>query len=183
MARANDPATPDLEIAARRDWTGPTLAGGVLTPDLAEFCQSGVSICLGSRARLGGPVVGYGLACRIDSAGRVRILLHRPSNGPILQAIARGAAIAATFSKPFNHRAMQLKAARATVAEPTETDALVSGDQTAALAADLVDVGYAPAFAQGYVAFEPAELAAIDFLPERAFVQTPGPRAGSALEP
>lgn len=181
MPRAILPATPDSEIAARRDWTGPTLAGGVLTPELADFCQSGVSICLGSRARLGGPVVGYGLGCRIDSAGRVRILLRRAANGPILQAIARGAGIAATFSKPYNHRAMQLKASRATVTEPTETDVLVSEDQTAAFAADLIEVAYAPAFAQGYVAFEAAELAAIDFLPEQAFVQTPGPRAGSAL--
>ncbi|MBP7001219.1 hypothetical protein [Amaricoccus sp.] len=170
-----------MEIAARRSWAGRTLAGGVLTPELAEFCQSGVSICLGSRARLGAPVVGYGLGCRIDSAGRVRILLRRPASGPILQAVARGAAIAATFTRPFNHRAMQLKASRATVAEPTETDALVAEDQAAAFASELVGVGYDTAFAASYVAFEAAELAAIDFTPEQAFVQTPGPRAGSAL--
>ena len=183
MQRASQPASAVEEVAARQRWTGTTLAGGVLTPELADFCRSGVSIVLASCDRAGRPVVGRGLACRIDDEGRMRVVLRRPSNHALLDALAGGGRFAATFTQPTTHRSIQIKAQGATVAEPGVADGPAAGAQTLAFRRELVDIGYPDIFAAPYVAFEPHELVALDFLPEQAFVQTPGPSAGSALRP
>jgi hypothetical protein len=53
--------------------------------------------------------------------------------------------------------------------------------QTAAFRAELETVGYARELVAPYTDFAPHELAAVEFRPQAAFVQTPGPSAGSAL--
>ena len=177
------PSSPSEELAARRSWTGPTLADGVLTAELAGFCQSGLSIVLASCDRRGRPVVGRGLACRIGDRARTRIVLRQPSNAAVLQALANGSGIAVTFTQPSTHRSIQLKAAGVRVAPPDVSDGPAVAVQTASFRADLVARGYPETFAVAFTAFEPHELAAVDFFPEHAFVQTPGPSAGSALRP
>lgn len=182
MPPADRPSSPSQELAARRNWSGPTLANGVLTVELTEFCQSGVSVVMASCDRGGRPVVGRGVACRIDESGLVRVLLRQPSNTALLQALRDGAGLAVTYTRPTNHRSIQLKAANARIAAPTASDGTASIAQSAAFRADLIEDGYTESFAEAYCAFEPHELAAIDFVPEQAFVQTPGPSAGSALQ-
>jgi hypothetical protein len=182
MPRAEQPSSPAEELAARRGWQGPVLASGVLTADIADFCQSGISVILGTSDAAGRPLAGRALACRIDETGRVRILLRRAAQQPLLDAVGGGAALAVTFSRPVNHRAIQLKAASATVIAPAASDAALAEAQTAAFRAELVEVGYTAAFATIYTAFDRHDLAAIEFVPEQAFVQTPGPAAGSQLQ-
>jgi hypothetical protein len=183
VAPASQPSSPSDELAARRKWRGPTLADGALTAELAEFCQSGVSIVIGSCDRAGRPVVGRGLACQIDAAGKVRIVLRQPSNTALLKALEAGAAVAATFTKPSTHRSIQLKGSGAASASVTAPDGPAVTLQTSAFRSDLVDEGFAETFAAAYCAYEPHELVAIELMPEQAFVQTPGPSAGSALQP
>ena len=154
-----------------------------MTAELAEFCQSGVSVVIASCGPDHRPVVGRGLACRIDGSGKVRIVLRQTTNLALLQAIETGAGLAATFTRPTTHRSIQLKAAGARLAPPAMSDGPAAAAQTAGFRADLVEAGYGEVFATGYCAYEPHELAALDFVPEHAFVQTPGPSAGSALAP
>lgn len=177
------PSSPFQELSAWRDWKGPTLANGVLTEELAEFCQSGLSIVLASCDDARRPVVGRGIACRIDTAGRVRVVFRGPPNTAFRQAIAAGAPIAATFTLASTHRSIQLKAARADLVPSAPTDGPSALLQSRAFADDLLRCGYPERFASGYLRFEPYELAALEFLPSGAFVQTPGPSAGSALSP
>jgi hypothetical protein len=179
----DQPSSPSRELADRRDWTGPTLANGVLTTELAEFCVSGLSIVLASRARATQPVVGRGLACRIDAQGRVRIVLREQPNAAFLQCIQAGAPVAATFTLPSTHRSIQLKALRAEHVPLAPADGPAAMQQTRAFAEELVFSGYPEPFAAAYVRFEPHELCAFEFLPVGAYVQTPGPSAGSALTP
>jgi hypothetical protein len=181
MPRADRPSTPTDDLAARRDWDGPVLARGVLTTELAAFCQSGLSVVVASRERDGRPIVGRALGCRVDDQGRVRVLLRRPASQALLQAVGQGAGLAVTLTQPSTHRSIQLKAARAAVAAPTASDGAAAEAQAARFRDELVDVGYPAPFATIYCAFERHELAALDFVPEHAFVQTPGPSAGSAL--
>lgn len=173
-------SSPSAELNRRRSWSGPTLAGGVLTAEIVDFCQSGISIVLAS-AEPGRPFVGRGVGCRIDSSGEVRILLREPSNEGLLQAVERGGGVAVTFTQPSNDRSIQIKAVRAHVASLTAADGPTVLKQAAAFRLALMGVGYSEAFAAAYCAYEPHELVALDFMPERAFVQTPGPSAGSAL--
>ena len=183
MARANRPATPLDEIAARRGWRGATMAGGVLTGELVAFCESGTSILIGSAEPGGRPVAGQALACRVRADGMLHVLLRAPGNEPVLELLRAGAPIAVTFSEPHSHRSIQLKGTSAVAAPVAEGDLAVTTQQSTHLRAELVDVGYPQALATAYCAFERHEIVAIDFLPDSAFVQTPGPHAGSALEP
>jgi hypothetical protein len=99
------------------------------------------------------------------------------------ETLANGAGLAVTFTQPSTHRSIQLKAAGATVAAPGVSDGPAVAVQTAGFRSELVARGYPETFAVAFTAFEPHELAAVDFVPEHAFVQTPGPSAGSALRP
>ena len=182
VLQADRPSSPSEELAARRRWTGPTLGCGALTAELADFCASGVSVVIASCDRGGGPVVGRGLAARIDGSGVVRLLLRQPSNTALLQAVEDGAGLAVTFTKPSTHRSIQLKAARARLAVAAAADAPEAAAQTAAFRANLVENGLRRACG-GILRVRAAWIAAVEFAPEHAFVQTPGPGAGSALRP
>lgn len=183
MLHAEQPSSPGQEIAERARWTGPTLANGLLTPELVVFCESGVSVVMASVDSAGRPVVARGLGCRIDALGRVRVVFREPQNAGLKRAVAFGSAIAATFTKPYSHRSIQLKATRASLVDTAPMDGPTVLCQTRAFREELVQIGYTEDFAAAYTRFEPHELAALEFLPECAFVQTPGPSAGSALAP
>jgi hypothetical protein len=183
MLKVGKPSSPSEELAQRRSWSGSTLANDVLTTEIVEFCQSGLSIVLASQDSAGRPLVARGLACRINPEGRIRVIYRERPNATFQRSVAAGAAVAATFTKPYNHRSIQLKATTADILHTDPLDGPAAHVQTRRFCRELVDVGYSEAFATGYTNFEPHELAAVEFQPESAFVQTPGPSAGSALSP
>ncbi len=127
--------------------------------------------------------MGRGLACRTDEPDRVRVVLRQSSNSALLRAIRDGGGLAVTFTKPTTHRSIQLKAGAARISSPAAQDDTAARSQTADFSADLVACGHSEDFARAYCAFAPDDIAAIDFVPEQAFVQTPGPGAGAALSP
>ncbi len=179
------PATPAAELAARRAWTGPVLAGGVLTADLVALAQWGVSIVLASTGTDRRPVVALGTACRVDPAGGMRIIVDRAACAPLLAAIEAGGGIAATFSRALDHRAFQVKAAEARLLPADPDDEAEVARQVAVLRDELTGIGIPPDLASAYVglALGLQACAAIAFMPQSAFVQTPGPGAGTALTP
>ncbi|GAB4363189.1 MAG: hypothetical protein Kow0026_27550 [Oricola sp.] len=179
MPRAPEPHTPDIDLAARRA----VAAEGVLTPELEAFCQGGVSVVLAASLRGEPPVAGIGYGCRVLPGGRMRILLQRAANAPLLDLARRGAGLAATFSQPFTHRSIQVKGSGAVVAEPGRDDLSRAVRQADGLRRELVEVQYAPDFAAAYCTVDEADLAAIDITLDSAFVQTPGPGAGAELKP
>lgn len=179
MSRALQPSTPLEDIEARRRWTGPAVAG-VLTEDLADFCQSGVSVILGARMPNGLPLAGIALAARI-AGGEMRIFLREPANAPLLAAFDRGSPIAATFSEPRNHRSIQIKGIRVRRSEMEDGDADDVDRQVRRLEDGLVFLNYTRRFAASYCSYRGDELTAITFQPTEAFVQTPGPGAGEQL--
>ncbi|MCB1445130.1 MAG: hypothetical protein KDJ87_04810 [Rhizobiaceae bacterium] len=153
----------------------------MLTQDLAEFCQSGVSVILAARSARGLAIAGLALACRITSEGRMRILLRGPANGPILAALDADSPIAVTFSEPCTHRSIQVKAPRAARADVEAGDTEEIERQGRSFGEQLIRIGYTPRFADHYRAYRRDEIVALEFLPTDAFVQTPGPGAGEQL--
>lgn len=179
MSRAI-PFTPSQDIEARLHAAGPFIAG-VLTEELAEFCQSGVSVVLGVSTISGQPIAGLALACRITSGGTMKIFLREPANVPLLAALAGGAPIALTFSEPRTHRSIQVKADRARQVELETGDLELVARQVAFFESELVFINYTPRFAAYYCAYRDDELVALELMPRHAFVQTPGPGAGEQL--
>jgi hypothetical protein len=175
-------STPADEIAARRK-AGATLANGVLTEDMAAFCQSGVGIAVASRDGEGWPVLSRGRGCRIDADGRVRVILRSGSAAAVVEAIAAGRPVAATFSQPGSHRSIQLKAASGEVRPAEPADGAAADAQSAVFRDLLMAAAYPDVFATTYCSAGGQPLAVIEFTPAAAFVQTPGPGAGSRLDP
>jgi len=182
MPRAASPSTPSEELEARRRWDGPVIAG-VLTQELAEFCESGVSIVIAARGADGLPIAGVARACRITRDGRMRVFLPEAANAALLGALAQGSPFAATFSAPRNHRSIQVKASVARQVEMAAGELDAVDRQVRTFASELVFVSYTPRFAAAYTAYRPDDIVAIEFSPHDAFVQTPGPGAGEQLAP
>lgn len=180
MPRAAQPFTPNQDLEARRNWTGPVIAD-VLTSDLVAFCQSGVSVVLAATTSDGLPVAGKGLSVLISAEGRVRIYLRECINMPLLAALDAGSGIAATFTEPRTHRSIQMKAkaTRRLAVEPTDLPEVAR--QIRHFGNDLVDMSYTHRLVEHYCMYADEELVVIEYLPSDAFVQTPGPGAGSQL--
>lgn len=183
MSRTQQPARPadDLAVpAGRRDRIA---EGSALSRELAAFMQSGISVILGAVGANRQPIAGVALACRIEADGRVRVLLRRPANLALLEALGAGGAVAVTFSRPRDHRSIQVKASRARIVPCRAEDLPELARQCAGMRDELVGAAYPPAFAAAYAAYEPGEVAAIELAADRAFVQTPGPGAGGEIVP
>lgn len=177
------PATPLGDLASWQGQRGARGEGVLLTPDLVALSQSGVSVTLAVRREDGRPLVGVGVGCRVRPDGTLRILLSSAANAEFLKSVAAGNAIAATFTSAPDHRAFQVKASAASF-RPVQSDDRPELDRQCALLRDgLIEIGFSPELAAGFVGYDPETLAAVEFRPERVFTQTPGPGAGAELLP
>ena len=183
MSRAYIPAAPADDLSARRSRDDRIAEGSVISSELAAFMQSGIAVDLATVASGLHPIAGLALACRIDPTGTVGVLLCKPANLALLEAIAQGGPVAVTFTRPRDHRSIQIKAKSARITSVRADDPPEVARQCAGLRDELIGAGYSPAFSAAYVAYEPKEVVAVELSPDRIFVQTPGPGAGSELPP
>lgn len=153
----------------------------LLTADLIALAQGGVSVVLASCSADGKPIAGIGVGARIDGAGTIRVFLPRQANLPLLKAVEAGCAIAVTFSRARDHLSFQVKAKSAAVLQACPDDTPEIARQCAVFRDELIGINLPRHVAEGYTTYDPADLLAIEFTPETAFVQTPGPGAGSPL--
>jgi hypothetical protein len=149
--------------------------------DLVAFLQGGVAPIMGVRGADGRPLVGSAVACRVEGMRVVRVFLDRGRNAALVEAVALGSAVAATFSRARDHRSIQLKAHSAALREPESADLPEIARQCTILRDELVDLGYTRPQAAAYTAFDATALSVVEFVPERIFTQTPGPGAGAEL--
>lgn len=153
----------------------------LLPPHLVAFLQVGVSVTLGAQSADGRPIIGIGVACRVRSQELLDVLVSREANRPLLEAVAAGSALAATFSRARDHRSIQIKTSFASIHDIESGDPSEAARQSALLADDLMELGYSRLQAEAHAFCDAADLVALEFRPERVFTQTPGPGAGAEV--
>ncbi len=153
----------------------------LLPPDLIALAQGGACIIFGAREADGRPVAGIGLGARIDAGCAIRAYLDRKPNERLLAAIAAGSGVAVTFSRAVDHASFQVKAGQAAVIPADPDDFAEVARQCAVSGHELNELGLPPQVAQAFSTFDPSDVVAVTFIPEQAFIQTPGPGAGSPV--
>jgi hypothetical protein len=125
-------------------------------------------------------VQGYGARVLVD--GRVVVLVARSEAPGLLELLDEGAPIAVTFSTPTTHATVQLKSTRAALSTPKHADLEAFARYRRIFTEELGRVGFDEVYAAALLAAEASDLVAVGFVPEQAFDQTPGPRAGRPIE-
>jgi len=99
----------------------------------------------------------------------------------LFDAIRRTGVIAASFSEPSTNKSLQLKGTGAELAELEPGDAERIAGHLNLFAADVERMGIRGALPRTVLAAPPEDLQAVVFVPAIAFIQTPGPVAGTRI--
>jgi hypothetical protein len=154
----------------------------IVNASWAKFIQGGVSIVLGSRDEQNIPSVVRGIGCRISrDRCQVTILVSKSQADVVLNAIRATGAVTTVFTQPSTHTTIQLKGNDGTCAPPQRTDKSLAVAYVDAFVADVCSIGYPEPAIRTILWSDPADVVAVNFTPEAAFLQTPGPRAGEPL--
>lgn len=180
MDKVPRPESPQGDLADGKTSAFPPRQG-LLTADLVALAQGGVSVILASCGTDGKPIAGIGVGARVDEAGAIRVFLTRQANLPLLEALQAGRAIAVTFSRARDHLSFQVKAKSASILRACPDDTPEIARQCAVFRDELIGINLPRHVAEGYTTYDPNDLLAIEFAPDTAYVQTPGPGAGSPL--
>ena len=153
-----------------------------LDEEHAAFIQGGVSIVASSSSARQVPSIGRIAGCRVAADRRCVTVLLAASQAPQLLADVRACGrIAVVFSQPSTHRSFQLKADDATARAATADELAVAHRHVEAFAAEIAPLGHEREHARALLACADEDLVAIDFTPNAAFEQTPGPNAGKQI--
>jgi len=155
----------------------------LIDDELAAFLQSGISMHAASVGAGNAPQVTRAAGCRIASDRRtVTVYLVESQGRELLEVVRVHRAIAVAFTRPKTHRTVQLKGIDARVVPVLPDDAADVDRQVAVFNAELLAVGFPERFGWTLAGGSPLGLAAVAFTPAQAFLQTPGPSAGTTLK-
>jgi len=156
----------------------------LLSPEHIALVDQGVSAIVASRDAALRPSVMRAVGSRISADGLHITVYLRPSQSrQLLADIAATGHVAVVFSDPPSHRTLQVKATAARLRPAGPQDEAVLQRYLAAMQHAVGQVGYGPDYVAAMLAAPPHDLVAVEFTPESAFDQTPGPRAGTPLQP
>lgn len=158
------------------------MPAALLSVEHIAMIRKGVSAIVASRDAQLRPSLMRAMAADIrDDGGLVTALVARSQAVQLLQDIAATGAVAVVFSEPLSHRTVQLKAASAQMRPADAGDLPLLERYRASMEQEIGAVGHPAAFVRAMLAWRLDDLVAVEFAPEQAFDQTPGPRAGRAL--
>jgi hypothetical protein len=159
-----------------------TSAPPLLPPDLLEMMTRGVSVNVASRDQALRPSLVRALGSDVTAQGRsITVYVSRRQAGQLLLDVAATGHIAAVFSEPASHRAVQVKSTRASMRNAQAQDQPVLARYLASMEREIQRVGYPPHMTRAMLAHRLEDLVAITFEPQQAFDQTPGAKAGKPV--
>lgn len=152
----------------------------MIAGDVARFLEGHVMILVATRDAAHRPHIGRGTGARFDtSSGRIRLLVSSSQwVGAVDNAIC-GAPVAATFVKPDDYRAYQIKGTIGEVRPATAEEQALGTRYVEEMLAVMGALGVSRL--QLSSTLVDRDLAAISFMPTDLFVQTPGPGAGQRV--
>lgn len=154
-----------------------------LAPDEAAFIEGGVSIIAAARDANNEMTVSRAIGCRVSADRRqVTVFLSTVQSGALLADVRANGVIAVVFSQPTSHRAIQLKGSDAAVVPLASEDPHLWAAYRARMAAAVQQHGFSEAFVRAMLNAPSGDVVAVAFTPTAAFVQTPGPKAGTPLQ-
>jgi hypothetical protein len=153
-----------------------------LEPDILDFLEQGVSIHAGSRDASHVASLSRGLGCRL-SADRTRltVFLLASHSGAMLADFRANGQVAVVITLPSTHRTIQLKGTDAGAEPLQEGDHLLVARSREAFVKELVKLGWEASLPESLLGGAPGDVVAVGFTITAAFVQTPGPTAGTPL--
>jgi len=149
-----------------------------ISPELAEFLESGISIQVASRDARLMPEVARALGARVEHGGREVTLFLPAATAERTLANARDNGRLAVCFSAIDHRSYQLKGRLKSVREADERDRRAIERYRAALGQIYGAVGMPPRLTYR-IRHWPAHAVCLEV--ESLFLQTPGPGAGGAF--
>lgn len=144
--------------------------------------ERGVSVIVSSCDADLTPSVMRAVGSQISQDGcHITVYVCRSQSAQLLRDVAQSARLAAVFSQPSTHRTVQLKTRTARLREATEDDEPALQHYLQGMERELTSIGFAAVYARAMLAYRLDDVVAIEFVPELAFDQTPGPRAGQPI--
>lgn len=159
-----------------------TNASPTLKPELLAMMVKGVSLIVSSADLALNPSLMRAVGSRVEDGGRrMTAYLARGQSRQLLTDIASSGRMAAVFSQPSTHLTVQFKSRRVRVRELDDGDTPHLERYLASMEDELSALGYPRVLARVMLAHRPQDLVALEFQPDEAYDQTPGPRSGQAL--
>lgn len=155
----------------------------LLSPAVAAFIQSGLSITVAGRGERLVPSIAKAVGCRVDADLRaLSVLLFADAAEAICRDIAKHGVVAVCFSRPSTHETVQIKGRDARVTLASAQDMAAARHCLDLLLDDLcAGLGFRRPMLEAVFWHDPADLMCIRFTPDAAFAQTPGPSAGEPI--
>jgi hypothetical protein len=153
-----------------------------LDAEHADFIGGGVSIMVAGRDAANDTTVTRAIGCRVSAdRQRVTVFVSAAQSGALLADVRANGHIAVAFTQPTTHRAIQLKGTDASVVPLEADDPHLLAAYRSRLAAQVAPFGFSEAFVRSLLSIAAGDVVAVAFTPSDAFLQTPGPKAGSPL--
>jgi hypothetical protein len=154
------------------------VTSAVLTAELLEYMESGVSLLIGTRDAALRPASARGFGVEIDAPARAAtVFLPAPGAEVTLGNLRDNGQIALTFSRGFDHRSLQVKGRLLSLEAANERQHRLQDRYFALFSEGLIFIGHRQELLRR-VRYYPSY--ALSFRIESMFDQTPGPGAGRA---
>ena len=153
-----------------------------LEPELVAFTEGGVSLHAASRDANNVAQLSRPLGCRIsDDRTRVTVFLLASHSGAMLADYRANGQIAVVITLPSSHRTVQLKGTDAAIEPLQDGDPILIARHREKFVAELQGMGYHAALGEKLLAGRRGDVVAVSFTVTAAFIQTPGPSAGTPI--
>lgn len=159
-----------------------TVTAALLDAAQAEFLTHHVSILVGSCSADREPSIVRAYGCRVAPDRRsLKVFLSVAQSRVLLDDLRAGAAVAVVFSRPTTHETLQLKGTHARLVPLDDGDRDLMRAYGRSFQEEIAVIGHRDRFANAVMAAVEEEAVGMEFTPNAAFEQTPGPSAGQPL--